>query len=107
MWGDLPCQEEARAPALLTDLSGYDVVFGKLAATSLRSFCGLLAILPVLAIPLLLGSVTGKEVIDGFSRIKFGHGWEDTKCITRKENYIFQTLFSHMYKNKNDIDILI
>ena len=45
----------------LTDLSGYDVIFGKLAATSLRSICGLLAILPVLAIPLLLGSVTGKE----------------------------------------------
>jgi ABC-type Na+ efflux pump permease subunit len=45
----------------LTDLRGYDVIFGKLAATSLRSICGLLAILPVLAIPLLLGSVTGKE----------------------------------------------
>jgi len=45
----------------LTDLKGYDVVFGKLAATSLNSFYGLLAILPVLALPLLLGGVTPEE----------------------------------------------
>ncbi|MFL2923674.1 MAG: ABC transporter permease [Limisphaerales bacterium] len=66
IWITSDCvSEEKREGTLgllfLTDLSGYDVVFGKLAATSLRSFCGLLAILPVLAIPLLLGSVTGKE----------------------------------------------
>ncbi len=42
----------------LTDLKGYDVVLGKLAATSLASFYGLVAILPVLALPLLLGGVT-------------------------------------------------
>src|SRR5882724_7405645 len=42
----------------LTDLKGYDVVFGKLVATSLNSFYGLLAVFPVLAIPLLLGGVT-------------------------------------------------
>jgi ABC-type transport system involved in multi-copper enzyme maturation permease subunit len=41
----------------LTDLRGYDVVFGKLAATSLNAFYGMLAVLPVLAIPLLLGAV--------------------------------------------------
>jgi len=41
----------------LTDLKGYDVVLGKLAATSLNSCYGLLAIFPVLAIPLLLGGV--------------------------------------------------
>jgi ABC-type transport system involved in multi-copper enzyme maturation permease subunit len=45
----------------LTDLKGYDVVFGKLAATSLNSFYGLVAILPVLALPLLLGGVTPGE----------------------------------------------
>jgi hypothetical protein len=45
----------------LTDLKGYDIVFGKLAATSLNSFYGLVAILPVLALPLLLGGVTPGE----------------------------------------------
>src|SRR5204863_2368891 len=42
----------------LTDLKGYDVVFGKLAASSLGAFYGMLAVLPVLAIPLLMGGVT-------------------------------------------------
>jgi ABC-type transport system involved in multi-copper enzyme maturation permease subunit len=46
----------------LTDLKGYDIVLGKLAATSLDALCGLLAVLPVMAIPLLLGSVTAGEV---------------------------------------------
>src|SRR6266581_1518256 len=46
----------------LTDLKGYDVVFGKLAATSFRALYGLLALLPVLAVPLLLGGVTNSEV---------------------------------------------
>ncbi|MBI3849657.1 MAG: ABC transporter permease subunit [Verrucomicrobia bacterium] len=45
----------------LTDLKGYDVVLGKLAATSLNSFYGLLGIFPVLAIPLLLGGVAGVQ----------------------------------------------
>jgi hypothetical protein len=45
----------------LTDLKGYDVVLGKLAATSLNAFYGLLAIMPVLAIPLLMGGVTPGE----------------------------------------------
>lgn len=66
IWITSDCvSEEKREGTLgllfLTDLRGYDIVFGKLAATSLRSICGLLAMLPVLAIPLLLGSVTGKE----------------------------------------------
>ena len=42
----------------LTDLKGYDIVLGKLAATSLNAFYGLLALFPVMAIPLLLGGVT-------------------------------------------------
>ena len=45
----------------LTDLKGYDIVFGKLAAMSLNSFYGLLSILPLLAFPLLLGGVTPGE----------------------------------------------
>ena len=45
----------------LTDLKGYDVVGGKLVATSLNSFYGLTAIFPVLAIPLLMGGVTNGE----------------------------------------------
>jgi hypothetical protein len=45
----------------LTDLKGYDVVLGKLVATSVNSFYGLLAVFPVLAIPLLLGGVTSGE----------------------------------------------
>jgi hypothetical protein len=45
----------------LTDLKGYDVVFGKMLATSLNSIYVLFAILPPMAIPLLLGGVTGGE----------------------------------------------
>jgi ABC-type transport system involved in multi-copper enzyme maturation permease subunit len=39
----------------LTDLQGYDVVLGKLAATSLHSLYALLAIFPVMALSLLMG----------------------------------------------------
>jgi ABC-type transport system involved in multi-copper enzyme maturation permease subunit len=45
----------------LTDLRGHDVVLGKLIATSLHAFYALLAILPLLAAPLLMGGVTGAE----------------------------------------------
>jgi len=45
----------------LTDLRGYDVVLGKLMATSLRSFFAIFAVLPILAITLLMGGVTGAE----------------------------------------------
>jgi hypothetical protein len=43
----------------LTDLRGYDVVGGKLLATSLRSSYALLALFPVLAVTLIMGGVTG------------------------------------------------
>jgi ABC-type transport system involved in multi-copper enzyme maturation permease subunit len=46
----------------LTDLKGYDVVLGKLAATSLDGFYGLLAVFPLLAIPLLAGGMTNGEL---------------------------------------------
>ncbi len=45
----------------LTDLKGYDVVLGKLAATSLNGLYGLLAVVPLLAVPLLMGGVTPGE----------------------------------------------
>ena len=45
----------------LTDLKGYDVVLGKLVSTSLRAIYGLLAGMPVLALPLLLGGMTAGE----------------------------------------------
>jgi ABC-type transport system involved in multi-copper enzyme maturation permease subunit len=45
----------------LTDLRGYDVVLGKFAASALTSFYALLAMVPALGIPVLLGGVTGGE----------------------------------------------
>jgi ABC-type transport system involved in multi-copper enzyme maturation permease subunit len=42
----------------LTDLKGYDVVLGKLGATSIHSSYALLSILPLLGLPLLMGGVT-------------------------------------------------
>lgn len=47
----------------LTDLKPADVVFGKVAATSLAAFYGLLALVPVIAIPLLCGGVTFMDVL--------------------------------------------
>lgn len=46
----------------LTDLRGYDVVSGKLLATSLRAAYGLLAAVPVIALAFLLGGVTGAQL---------------------------------------------
>jgi ABC-type transport system involved in cytochrome c biogenesis permease component len=46
----------------LTDLTGYDVVFGKLAATSLTGFFGLLAVVPVMGMPMMMGGVSWQEV---------------------------------------------
>lgn len=43
----------------LTDLTGLDVVLGKMAATSLNAVYGLIALIPLLAVPLQLGGVTG------------------------------------------------
>jgi ABC-type transport system involved in multi-copper enzyme maturation permease subunit len=45
----------------LTDLRGYDVVAGKLLATTLRGFFPLLAFFPIVATTLLMGGVTGTE----------------------------------------------
>src|SRR5581483_9708968 len=45
----------------LTDLKGYDIVLGKLAATSVNGLYGLFALVPVLAVPLLMGGVANAE----------------------------------------------
>jgi ABC-type transport system involved in multi-copper enzyme maturation permease subunit len=45
----------------LTDLKGFDIVLGKLAATSLHTFYGMLAVFPIMAISLLVGGVSGGE----------------------------------------------
>ncbi len=66
----------------LTDLKGYDVVLGKLIATSLNSFYGLLAIFPVLAIPLLLGGITASQF------------WLTALCLT---NTLFFSLAAGMF----------
>ena len=47
----------------LTNLRGFDVTSGKLLATSLRGFYAFLAILPVLSVTLLLGGVTGLQIL--------------------------------------------
>ena len=47
---------------LLTELSPLDVVLGKLTATSLNAFYGLVAFFPMLALPVLLGGVTGSGI---------------------------------------------
>ncbi len=41
----------------LTDLRGYDIVLGKLLATSLRAFYSLLAVFPIMAVSFILGGV--------------------------------------------------
>jgi len=45
----------------LTDLKGYDVILGKLAATSLNALYSVVAVVPVLAVPLLMGGITPGE----------------------------------------------
>jgi len=42
----------------LTDLKGYDVVLGKLAANSMNALYALIAMLPAFGVPLLMGGVT-------------------------------------------------
>ncbi|MDB6020283.1 MAG: family transporter protein, partial [Pedosphaera sp.] len=61
---DCLCEEKREGTLgllFLTDLKGYDIVLGKLAAKSLSSIYGLLSVLPVLALSLLLGGITAGE----------------------------------------------
>jgi ABC-type transport system involved in multi-copper enzyme maturation permease subunit len=45
----------------LTDLKGFDVVLGKFIGASLNAFYSLFAAIPVLALPIMIGGVTGGE----------------------------------------------
>jgi len=45
----------------LTDLRGYDVVGGKLLATSLRVTYALMSVIPILAVTFLMGAVSGPQ----------------------------------------------
>ncbi len=47
----------------LTDLRGYDIIFGKLASGALISFYALLAMFPVFGLPLMLGGVSWLEFV--------------------------------------------
>ena len=63
MWNTSDCISTERRDGtlgllFLTDLRGYDVASGKLVSHSLNTFYGLLATLPVMAIPILMGGVT-------------------------------------------------
>jgi ABC-type transport system involved in multi-copper enzyme maturation permease subunit len=46
----------------LTDLKGADVVFGKLLASGLVSFYGLLATIPMISMPVLMGGISGQSI---------------------------------------------
>lgn len=46
----------------LTNLKGYDVVLGKLLSSSLRLVYGLIAVLPILSIPVMQGGIRGSVV---------------------------------------------
>jgi len=46
----------------LTDLKGYDVVLGKFIARSLSACYGVLGLVPLMAIPIFIGGVTGGEL---------------------------------------------
>src|SRR5438094_6487117 len=68
----------------LTDLRGYDVVLGKLLATSLRGFYALLAFLPILAITQMMGGVTGAQY------------WKSTLALV---NALFCSLAAGMFSS--------
>lgn len=46
----------------LTRLKSWDIIAGKLASSSLQAFFGLVAVLPVLFVPLLAGGITGADL---------------------------------------------
>ncbi len=47
---------------LLTDLKGFDVIFGKIASSSTNLLYGLLAFFPILAVGILFGGISGEEL---------------------------------------------
>ena len=47
----------------LTDLKGYDVVLGKLTASSVHSIYALLGVFPIMGLTIVLGGVSGKQCL--------------------------------------------
>lgn len=47
----------------LTDLKGYDVVLGKLTASSISGLLSILAVMPVMCLPLLMGGISGSAML--------------------------------------------
>lgn len=47
----------------LTDLSGLDVLLGKVSGAAIQAFYGLVAVVPVLGVALLFGGVSGAELV--------------------------------------------
>lgn len=47
----------------LTELRGYDVILGKVVSHSIRSVLAVLGMIPVLALPMMLGGISGGQVI--------------------------------------------
>ena len=61
---DIICREKRQGTLgllFLTNLSSFDIILGKLSASSVHAFYGILASFPILGLSLLMGSVTGKE----------------------------------------------
>jgi hypothetical protein len=61
---DIVCREKRQGTLgllFLTNLSSFDIIVGKLAATSVHALYGILACFPILGLSLLMGGVAGKE----------------------------------------------
>lgn len=56
-------REQTLGLLFLTDLRGYDITLGKLMAGLVPSLQGLLAIVPIIAIPLLMGGISGLQIL--------------------------------------------
>src|SRR5437868_3411091 len=63
----------------LTDLKEWDIVFGKLLSSSANCFFGLLALFPMLAIPVLMGGVPmdqfGKIILNLLNTLFLSLSW--------------------------------
>jgi ABC-type Na+ efflux pump permease subunit len=83
----------------LTDLRGYDIVLGKLAATALSTLYRLLAVVPLLGISLQLGGVTSQDMIEAAVILVVGAGYAMSagmlvSVLSRHERKaMFATLF--------------
>jgi hypothetical protein len=89
--------EEKREGTLgffLTDLRGYDVVAGKLLATSLQGFYALIALFPILAYAL-CGGVTGLQV------------WKTSLALLNALFFSLSVNRGHILSLDNSVDGLI